>query len=323
MREIAALAGVSRTAVSAVLNDKCGTIRLAKTTRQKIESVLRETNFRASAVGRGLALGRSLLIGMLIQDVEYSVIPQVVQGVEDAAEARNYGLLLMSHHGRPQREREVLEFMRARRIDGVLLGAARKEVTSGLQFLQEHRIPAVFLFQRNLPTTPRARFVCSDGSLVGYLAVRHLLEKGHRHVAVVGADEWVFEGVRRAEKECPDPKRIERWTESLDSSTCPAILDHWLGADPRPTAMFIRSDAHACHLMNLAVRKGIRIPQDLALIGVDNIPMGEQAVVPLTTIGHSPYLQGRHACEILFDLIQGGQGRDIIFPPELIVREST
>ncbi len=323
MREIAALAGVSRTAVSAVLNNKRGTIRLNEETRRKIEAVLRKTRYRANTVGKALALGRSLVIGVVVQEIDLSFTPQALQAIEDFTEKRGYGVLLMTTRHDPARKDQILEFMLERRVDGIIYGDWSGMSEKIRNPLIEKNIPLAYLFQHPENPLPRSGFVCVDGAQVGYLAVRHLLEQGHRHILCVGMSESIQEGIRRAVSEVSGRKNIEHWAWQTPAPEGRDPFEHWLRTSPRPTAMFVFGDEYACQIINLAIREGIKIPGDLAIVGVDDIPAAAQAVVPLTTIGQPKYEQGLAAVQILFDMIEGKPPQNLVLQPKLIKRQTT
>jgi len=319
MAEIARLAGVSRTAVSAVLNNKRGTIRLNDRTRRKIEAVLKKTHYRANTVGRALAMGRSLVIGVVVSEINMSFFSQSLQAIEDFTEKRNYGVLLMTSRNKPGRKEQVVEFMLERRVDGIIYADWTEINEKVRQLLIRDNIPVAYLFQYPENPIPRSGYVCSDADQVGYLAGRHLFEVGHRHIACVSIMKLIHDGVIRAAREIPGRKKIEQWAYESGE----AIFHRWLSSDPRATAMFLYGDEFACQILNLAVRRGVKIPQELALVGIDDIPLASQAVIPLTTIQQPKYEQGWAAAEVLFEMIEGQPGRAVVFPTSLVRRQTT
>jgi LacI family transcriptional regulator len=323
MQEIATLAGVSRTAVSAVLNNVRGTIRLNEETRRKIESVLRKTNYRANTVGKALALGRSLVIGVIVTEIDRSFTPQALQAIEDFTEKSGYGVLLMTTRNDPARSDQVMEFMLERRVEGIIFGDWSGLSEKIRNTLIEKNIPLTYLFQHPENQLPRSGYVCVDPHQVGYLAVRHLLDLGHRHIVCAGVGDRVQEGIRQAASEVTTSKKIETWPWQTSTPDGREPFEHWLRTKPRPTAMFIQSDEFACQIINLAIRQGIQIPRDLALVGVDDIPAAAQAAIPLTTISQPKYEQGLAAIQTLFDLIEGKPPQNLILKPTLVKRQTT
>jgi LacI family transcriptional regulator len=322
MKEIAHLAGVSQTAVSAVLNNKRGTIRLSETTRQKIEKVLKEHNYRPNTAGKSLALGRSLMIGMVVTNITSSFIPQVIEAVEDCSQKHGYGLLLMTSRNDSKRQDEIIDFMLERGVEGVLLNLAEEGKERSEEKLIANRIPYVSLFNQPKKIRPGVGYVYVDGFKVGYLATKHLLKKGHRKLLMVNSCPNTNTGMEKAIVESGEKVQIEYDTMGEDNRE-EWIIEQWRKSKNPVTAMFIRGDECACRVMNVAMRNDIHIPQDLAIIGVDDISAATRAVVPLTTISQPKYELGEKACGMLFDMIEGRAGKECVFLPKLIVRQST
>jgi LacI family transcriptional regulator len=306
-----------------VLNNKRGTIRLNENTRRKIEAVLRKTRYRANTVGKALALGRSLVIGVIVQEIDHSFTPQALQAIEDFTESHGYGVLLMTTRHDPARKDQVLEFMLERRVDGIIYGDWSGLSEKIRHTLIEKNIPLAYLFQHPEDPLPRSGFACVDGTQIGYLAARHLLEQGHRHILCVGTIESIQEGIRRAASEVPGRKNFEPWAWPTPVPDGRDAFEHWLGLQPRPTAIFIYGDEYACQIINLATRQGIKIPDDLALVGIDDVPAAAQAVIPLTTISQPKYEQGLAAVQILFDMIEGKAPQNLVLQPKLVKRQTT
>lgn len=323
MQEIARLAGVSRTAVSAVLNNKRGTIRLNEGTRQRIETILQKNNYRVNTFGKALALGQSFLIGVIVPEISLSFIAQALQAIEDFASKRNYGVLLMTSRHDSDRKNRVLDFMLERRVDGIIIGDLSEINEKKRRDLIEKNIPVSYLFQYPKNPLPRSGYVCSDADMIGYMGIRHLLDLGHRHIACVGLIREVQKGVHRAISKVSGRKKIENWPWESPCISDNNTFSRWFNSVSRPTAMFFFGDEYACQILHLALRQGIKIPQDLALVGIDNVPLATQAAIPLTTINQPKYEQGWAAAEVLFDLIDGKPGKQVVFPPELIIRQTT
>lgn len=132
------------------------------------------------------------------------------------------------------------------------------------------------------------------------------------------------QGIDGASQALHTPPLIEHWShDRLARYPMEEVFGRWLATTRRPTALFFNGDHMACSFMNLALRRGLRIPQDVAILGVDDAPQSAEAVVPLTTVAQPKYEQGQMAARILFDLIDGRPPRQVIFQPELIIRSST
>jgi LacI family transcriptional regulator len=231
----------------------------------------------------------------------------------------------MTSRHNADRQEQILEFMLERRVDGIIYADWTGMSEKIRRSLIGKNIPVAYLFQYPENQLPRSGYSCVNAEQVGYLAIRHLLDSGHRHIACVGVNKLLRQCVRQAlvKVKVHGRKKIEYWPWESPCLSEKSTFDRWLESTPRPTALFFFGDEVACQILNLAVRHGIKIPQDLALIGVDDIPQAAQAAIPLTTVSQPKYQQGWAAAEILFDLIDGKPGREVIFQPELIRRQTT
>jgi DNA-binding LacI/PurR family transcriptional regulator len=323
--DIAKMAGVSPAAVSAVINNRRGTVRLSEATRQRIEDVLHKFRYQPNAVGKGLVVGKSFLIGVVVGDVSKSFIPQAIQGIEDIVAAKGYGPLLMTSRQDLDREHQILQFMQQRRVDGIIISPIGPNVDlETMRLLRSMQIPTIFLFYQFQSSRSSEQFVCVDSEQVSFLAIGHLLQRGHRHVACVGLHSRNSIGVSKAVKACSENVEIETWSFTFGENTAEDVLARWCMAKNRPAALFVPAgDELACDILHLAVRKGVQIPQDLAIVGVDDIPIAAKAVIPLTTIYQPKYEQGVCAVKKLFDMIEGRDADSQVLRPELIIRQST
>jgi DNA-binding LacI/PurR family transcriptional regulator len=320
MQHIAELAGVSRPAVSAVLNNRWKQVRIKKETRDKILNILQKTHYRPSSLGTALVRQRSMLIGVMISSVDFAFVPKALQAIEDGAESKGYGVVVMTSRTNPDRQEQILRFMQARHVDGLIFSPLQGVTPPpALAEWVAQGIPAVQLFGLSVPGLPKIPSVCTDGEEVGRLGIRHLLERGHRHIVTAGGlMKCVIEGIDPIAGRRKNRIKVEHWPATTPQET----FDRWQNAHPRPTALFT-IDEFACPFMSIALRHGIRIPQDLALIGIDDIPAAAQAIIPLTTVCQPKYEQGQSAVQALFDLIDGKKVHDRILQPTLIQRQTT
>ncbi len=322
MDDIARLANVSRTAVSVVLNNRKGTTRLGAATRKRIETILAETKYRPNPMGTALVTQRSMLIGVAIPEIEFSFVPQAIQGIEDLAEDRGYGVLMMTTRGIIAREEQVLRFMLERGVDGMILGPLTGPSDNLRQLLVARNTPVTYMFGPPANPLPNSRSVSVDGHKLGYLGMKHLLDRGHRHIAHISMSPSVYEGIAKACGECADESTVEQW-DWTPSDPIEDLVERWQACSKRPTAVFFQGDQYACKFMHIAIRNGIKVPEELAILGTDDLQLAKEAVVPLTTVLQPKYEQGHEACRILFELMGGNDADSTVFPPELVVRQST
>jgi DNA-binding LacI/PurR family transcriptional regulator len=332
MEQLAKLAGVSRASVSAVLNNRWKQVRIKKETRDKILAILQKTHYRPSSLGTALVLQRSMLVGVMMPSVDFSFVPKALQAIEDGAESKGYGVVVMTFRGDPQRQEQIVRFMQARQVDGLIFSPTYKtKPPPALAEWVKQGIPAVQLFGMSIPEFPNIPSVYTDGIEIGKLGTKHLLERGHRHIATAGdLMKCVIDGVDEVACRHKHGLKVEHWSKLAPSTTVEqwldvtpqAIFEHWTNSKPRPTALFFY-DEIACPFINIAMRHGVKIPQDLAVIGINDIPAAAQAIVPLTTVCQPKYEQGQAAIEVLFELIDGKKAHDRILQPTLIQRQTT
>jgi DNA-binding LacI/PurR family transcriptional regulator len=272
-----------------------------------------------------LVVGKSFLIGVVVGNASNSFVPQAIQGIEDVAAEKGYGTLLMTSRDDSEREHGILQFMRQRNVDGVMIspmGAGNDSETR--QLLRAMGVPVLYLFCQPSSLNRDDRFVCVDSEKVSFLAIEHLVQRGHRHIACFGLSWHYPQGVAKAVKASGERVKIETWSCDPKKDVADEVLTRWCAMKNRPTALFVAAgDELACDILHLAIRKGIKVPQDLAIVGVDDIPLAAKAVVPLTTVCQPKYEQGVCAAQTLFNLIEGQSVQSCALNPELIVRQST
>lgn len=336
IREVARHAGVSLGTVSNVLNRP---ENVASSTREKVLASIRELGFVRNESARTLRSGRSRTVGLVVLDVANPFFTDVARGAEDVAEENSMVVTLCNSSEDSQREARHLDHLERQRVQGVLITPVDGN-NPRLDRLIERGIPVV-LVDRGAGARNRCSAAVND-ELGGRLAVTHLLEQGNRHIAFVGgpvaiqqvADRYAgaqaavaaFTESQNANAEAPVLDLVE--TEALTLKTGGAAGGRIaaMPAGERPTAVFCANDLIALGLLQEVVRQGLRVPQDIAIVGYDDIDYAAAAVVPLSSVRQPRDQLGRAAAEMLFDEINGGDShrhRQIVFEPELVVRESS
>jgi LacI family transcriptional regulator len=328
MKRIAGELGVSITTVSKVLNNRAD---ISDATRSRVLAKVEELGYQRNAVARSLSLRRTHTLGIVIPDLMHSFFVEVIAGIEPVASVRGYGLLLCSSGEDPRKERAELELLRGRQVDGVVLASANASGNSDMLKQLTRQGTSLVMIDRDDHPSVKCHRVLTDDKRVGELATAHLLELGRRAIAHIAGPPIVH--ARR--RECG-------WREALEDRGITPI-DNWLApggfmegdgyramkrlltVKPRIDAVFAANDPAAIGAMKAIWETGLRVPEDIAVVGVGDIALGDLLRVPLTTVGWSRHDQGRDAAELLLD----GLDRDedppqrIIIPPRLIVRESS
>lgn len=306
-RDVARHAGVSVATVSRVLNDSSV---VTPATRDRVRAAIDELGFRRSATARSLSVGRSQAIGVVAPFFTTPSVVERLRGVVGRLARRGYDLLLLDIEEPEQRANALLDFAQRDRVDGLLvisLPLSDEEVT----VLKRDKLPVVLVDVAH----PQLPHVVIDDIHGGELAAGHLLAKGHRRIGFVGdapdnpfgftSSERRREGFRRALRDAdiePDPELEQLGRYGLDEARplATALLQR---TDP-PTAIFAASDMQAIGVLQTADALGLRVPQDVAVIGFDDIDMA--AILGLTTIRQPLWETGARGADLLLAAIEGG-----------------
>lgn len=330
-QKVAERAGVSRTTVSFVLNEVEGA-QISQETRQRVLQAARDLGYVPDAAARSLVSGRTHILGLIIcQPADHIIIDayihQVMYGLSEAGRQRGFRLLIESVEDVSQPD-AYIHLVRAKRIDGILLSGPRSD-DSQLPALIADGFPIVLLGRLN---DNRVCLVDVDNQAAARQAVTHLVKLGHRRIACItngpleytsAADRLLGyrQALRQAGLSVDDA--LIRYGD-FDPESGYAAMQSLLEIQPKPTAVFVASDVIAFGAMAAIRNGGLRIPDDIAVVGFDDVPMSRYVAPTLTTIRLPAIEQGRHGGEMLINLIESKPVAEqrIFLPTELIVRES-
>ncbi len=329
VRDVAAAASVSVGTVSNVLNRP---EKVAPDTVARVMAAIDELGFVRNDAARQLRAGRSRSIGLVVLDVRNPFFTEVARGAEDRAAEDSMTILLGNSDENVDRERAYLDLFEEQRVHGVLISPLGDDETR-LQRLRGRDTPVVLVDRVSEDRTLSS--VSVDDVVGGELAVRHLLETGRRRIAFVGGPMGIrqvadrVEGARRAVEAEPDATLEVIETESLTvlegRAAGEAIRER--AAGERPDAVFAANDLLAMGVLQaLNMLGSVRVPDDVALIGYDDIDFASAAVVPLSSIRQPASLIGYTAVDLLLKEAASGEGftaEQVVFQPELVVRDST
>jgi LacI family transcriptional regulator len=333
IKQVAEEAGVSTQTVSRVINDRPD---VAPETRQRVQEVINRLGYQPSSVARSLIQGRTRTLGVVGYGVEYFGPSRNLSGIEQQAGEMGYALILDLVREPEQSDvRHILREMLSRRVDGVIW--AVPEIGRNREWLtQVPQVPVPLVF---LSTQPRPGIAIAnvDNRSGGRMATRHLLEQGRRNIGIItGPLSW-WEARQR---KCG-------WRDALESAGLPApdtlvVEGDWSPASgeeglqrlleqcPHLDALFASNDQMALGAMKAARRAGLRVPDDLAIVGFDDIPEAAYFCPPLSTVRQDMVELGRLAVRELSRMIETSLGgetilelRAILLRPQLIVRESS
>jgi LacI family transcriptional regulator, galactose operon repressor len=328
LKELAERAEVHPSTVSRVANHD-PSLRIAPQTRERIETLLRETQYQPNGVARGLKLRQTFVLAVVIPDVTNPLFAALFRGVEDGALGRGYNVLLCNTDGSPERQRSHLQGLHARRVDGVILASSVLKDPS-VRWLRQQRIPHVLV--NRFSDEGQDTFVGADDVLGARVLTRHLAELGHRRIGHLAGKSTISTGLMRrrgylaelgARGLTADPALIVEsgYTETGGAQAAERLLS----LSDRPSAIFAVTDMAAVGALAIASRLGLRVPEEVAIAGYNDIPLASRLVPGLTTVRVPIHEFGAAAARLLIDHIALGDTarRRVIFNPELVVRGST
>jgi LacI family transcriptional regulator len=330
IRDVAGHAGVSVGTVSNVLNRPDV---VAESTRARVQAAIVELGFVPNDAARQLRRGRSRTLGLVVLDVANPFFTDIAKGVDDAIGSIGMAVIFCNSNGDGAREEAYLDLLEKQRVQGVLITPV-EAVTERLLQLRERGTLVVVLDRRS--PVPDLCSVSVDDHLGGELAVGHLIEAGHRRLAFVGGP-WRLEqvsdryhgGVKALEEAGLSEENLRRLeTPSPTVAAGRDAVERLLGLprSARPTAVFCANDLIALGMLQGLTRQHVRVPDDIALVGYDDIEFAAAATVPLTSVRQPTQRLGQTAAELLLDEAVdpvGHRHRQLVFEPELVVRESS
>ncbi|QSB17393.1 substrate-binding domain-containing protein [Natronosporangium hydrolyticum] len=330
IREVASQAGVSVGTVSNVLNRP---EIVAPSTRARVRQAITELGFVPNASARQLRRGRGRALGLVVLDVANPFFTDVARGVDEATSDAGMAVIFCNSNGSATREAAYLDLLEEQRVQGVLITPIDDANERFLE-LRDRGILVVLLDR--MARRPDLCSVSVDDEHGGELAMRHLLEVGHRRIAFIGGPLRLqqvrdrYEGALRAIRAAGMADEELRVLET-PATTVPAGRDAagrllGLPREQRATAVFCANDLLALGVLQGLTRQRVRVPSDIAIVGYDDIDFAAAAAVPISSVRQPRQRLGRVAAELLMDEANQPdthQHRQVVFEPELVVRESS
>lgn len=324
--DIAKAAGVSAATVSKVINQ---TGRISEATQFKIRKIMNELNYQPSLVASALTKKRTYSIGLLIPDLANPFFAEIAKSVEKHAQEFGFSLIICNTDNDIKKEERYIGLLKQKSVDGIILGTGvRNDVT--LKMLIQQKLP-IALIARDLPSLP-VDAVMVDDFLGGYLATSHLIQLGHRHIAVLSEELTVvssrerIRGYMQALEEaeiCFQEELMVVSPSQIDDSKKTAGL--LLDSDFPPTAIFACNDVLAIGTIQAARQRGIRVPLDLSVVGFDNTILATIIDPPLTTVAQPIQELGKQVIDLIISEIndQKQTKQRVVLTPEIVIRQST
>ncbi len=329
MADVARQAGVSLMTVSRVVNNKDD---VSADTRQLVQTTIKQLGYRPSDIARGLVTKRTGAIGLVVPDVSNPYFSEVVRGAEHVAYAENYSVLLCNTEENTQRELAVLQSLEEKCVDGIVLCSSRLAEDDLEEAISRH--PAAVLVNRRLEFADErggVGVVTLDDIAGGQMATQHLLNRGHRAIGLLAGPPASHSGQGRTEGYhrtmtaagiSPFSRWIKHCAPTVEGGRTGAR--ELLGGNPELTALFCFNDLVAIGALQACGDLGQAIPDDVAIVGFDDIPLAALVTPALTTCRTSRYELGTRAMELLLERIGGctEMCKEIVLSTELIVRDS-
>jgi LacI family transcriptional regulator len=320
LRDVAAAAGLSAATVSRHQN---GTIVLPPATVARIEEAIRTLGYQPNPHARRLSLGRSDSIGLVVPDIANPFFARLAAAVEQAADAVGLSVVLNATLNQPRRELAYLQRMRLNHLDGLIFITNHGD--DGQLVKAINAAKGVVLMDEDVPKARGHKVFC-DNAHGGFLAGRHLIENGHRDLVYVGGPADLMsaverlQGFRQAVQEAAPARVLAELFGPYSAAHGRAAADKVLAMSPRPTGVFAGSDEIALGLLARLKEAGVRVPDEVSLIGFDDVGPLDLFDPPLTSVRQPIEKLGQCAVELL----RSPQGKlsEVRLPVELAVRGS-
>ena len=326
--DVAMSAGVSQATVSLVLNNVSKTT-IPEETRQRVLKAIDELGYRPNTLASSLRLGKTQTLGLILPDSANPFFAEVSRSIEAAAFEQDYNLILCNTEGNIEKERIYVDVLCNRQVDGIIFVAVGDQADSLLRVLCKN-VPVVMI-DRDLPGL-EVDAVLTDNRQGGYLATQHLIQLGHRRIGCIAGPSSVTPSARRgegylaalAEHEIPADEEFLMRGDFHPHSGWEATRTMLALQEP-PTAIFACNDLMAIGAVRAITEAGMRVPEDISLVGFDNIELVSYTNPPLTTVAQPIQETGQMAVNFLVERIREPSlnFRRVILPTSLIVRNSS
>jgi DNA-binding LacI/PurR family transcriptional regulator len=323
LEDVAARAGVSRALVSLVLR---GSTRVSAESRRKVRAAAAHLGYRPNVLARNLASRRTRTVGLLLNDLHNPWFAEVSEGIQQVAGQNDYRVLIGSGNGRARGEEAALESFLELRADGLVLAGPRLGASAVAVASAEVPIVVVGRTMR----TSRVDTVVNDDRLGAKLVVRHLAELGHRRI--IHIDGGSGAGARPRRRGYEEGMRELGLAEEIrvlhgDFTDVAGVqaAHELLQSGEMPTAIFAANDLAAAGVLDRLEDEGLRIPEDVSLVGYDNTFLAALHHMSLTTVDQPREEMGRLAMSALLERIEGGRTSTVrhVVPPSLVVRRTS
>lgn len=330
IKDIARIANVSPATVSLIANQKPG---IARNTRERVLKIIEALNYSPNLVARSLVKRRSYAVAMLVTSPLNPIFPELAAGADEVLKKHGYSLSIISTHDDLEIEANEFKKIQARGMDGIITSAALLDSES-LKTTVQSGYPVVSVLRR-VYNCEELDYVTVDGLKGGYMAAEHLIRLGHTRIGIIkgplntSSGKERFEGALLALKDYSIPPAedlIEQGDFFKESGYAAAKRFLQMGAKKRPSAIYAGNDEMAFGAFEAILDMGLRIPEEIALVGFNNVEATALRSIEITTISQRKQEMGRLAAKRLIDKIERNRGFrktcHIVLEPKLIIRRS-
>lgn len=326
IKDVAQLANVSPTTVSYVLN---GTRYVSPGTEARIRAAIETLDFRPNSLARGLRAKRTMTVGMMVTDISNPFYADVVHGAQDVLSEKHYTLILSNTDEASDRELDALNILRQKKVDG-LIAVSTGENAEAFRKASDEHFPIV-LVDRQLPDNHLCTVVVDDEQ-GAYQATQHLLRLGHRRIGIIMGKTGIsttdnrragYEAALRDAGVALDSSLMVHGQSTLEGGVLASRA--LLSIKPLPTAIFATNNLMTVGLFLALKEFKLRCPEDVAVVGFDDVVWLSAFKPTLTTVAQPSYELGRQAAELLLLMMTEKNINDprmIILPAKLVIRES-
>ncbi len=323
IHDVAARAGVSKSLVSLVMRE-AGNV--SESSRRAVLDAARALGYRPNRAAQALVRRRSQILGVLVSDLHNPFFHDAVDGIDAAAVEHGYRALLSTGHLVTKQEAQAIDTLLELRVDGLVLASPR--VTSATVAEAAQSVPTVVLGRS--VRVDGVDSVHNDDRLGGGLVVDHLVERGHERIAHIHGGKGAGARPRRSGYEAA----MNRHGLGEHILAVPGAFTEQGGVDgmrrllttkPLPTAVFVANDLSAMGALGVLDDAGITVPDDISVVGYDNLRAVEYSRISLTTVDQPRYDMGSIAVALVLERLEEGRrtDRDVVLPPTLVVRDTT
>ena len=326
IRDVAKLAGVAPITVSRVINGADG---VTADTRRQVQAAVEQLHYVPNTLARSLRSRQSHTIALLVSDIANPFWTTVARGVEDTAAENDYRTILCNTDEDPAKEANYLNLLVGRRVDGVIVAPATRE-KKRLALLKQQQVPCVLIDRR--VDGFKADLVYGDSRTGARLLVEHLIGLGHQRIALINGPSTISSAQDRAEgyREALEQHGLGAEAGLVFQGEFKLVSGYQLAkqallCDPPPTAIFAANNFIALGVLQALQEAGWRVPEDMALVCIDDVPF-LSVINPFLTVAVQPaYEMGESAARLLIERLtvnRVGKAREVVLAPQLIIRKS-